>query len=78
MGGGQPIKSSKIRSEVDIRRKRAESIYSIDEKSAIRKSHENPIMKQIYKEYIGEPGEHKAHELLHTDYSQKEKYIIED
>lgn len=77
MGGGQPIKSSKIRSEVDIRRKRAESMYSIDEKSKIRKSHKNPILQEIYKEYIGEPGEHKAHELLHTEYTQKEKYRIE-
>lgn len=78
MGGGQPIKSSKVRSEVDIREKRAASMYSIDEKSTIRKSHENPVLKQIYKEYIGEPGEHKAHELLHTEYGQKEKYRIDE
>lgn len=77
MGGGQPIKSSKIRSEVDIRRKRAEAIYSIDERSTIRKSHENPVLQGIYKEYIGKPGEHRAHELLHTEYSEKEKYNIE-
>lgn len=74
MGGGQPIKSSKIRSEVDVRGKRAASMYSIDEKSTIRKSHENPILKQIYKEYMGEPGEHQAHKLLHTKYEKKEKY----
>ena len=76
MGGGQPIKSSKIRSEVDIRKKRAESMYSIDERSTIRKSHENPIMQQIYKEYLGKPGENKAHKLLHTEYCKKEKYNI--
>ncbi len=76
MGGGQPIKSSKIRREVDVRQKRAKAIYSIDEKSAIRKSHENPVLKQIYKEYIGAPGGHKAHELLHTEYSKKAKYNI--
>ena len=74
MGGGQPIKSSKIRSEVDVRAKRANSIYKIDERSTLRKSHENPIMKEIYKTYLGEPGEHKSHELLHTKYEQKEKY----
>ncbi len=78
MGGGQPIKSSKIRSEVDIRRKRSEAIYAIDEKSVIRKSHKNPIMQEIYKQYIGEPGGHKAHELLHTHYSEKEKYCIDE
>jgi len=77
MGGGQPIKSSKIRSEVDIRAKRAESMYSIDERSSIRKSHENPILKEIYKEYVGKPGEHRAHELLHTEYQEKEKYRID-
>ena len=76
MGGGQPIKSSKIRSAVDVRRKRAEAMYSIDEKSAIRKSQDNPVLQKIYKEYIGKPGEEKAHELLHTHYAEKEKYKI--
>ena len=78
MGGGQPIKSSKTRAEIDVRQKRAEAIYSIDERSVVRKSHDNPILKQIYKEYIGEPGEHRAHELLHTEYNKKEKYRLED
>ena len=72
MGGGQPIKSSKVRMTVDVAAKRAEAMYSIDERSVIRKSHENPILKQIYKEYIGKPGEHKAHELLHTHYMKRE------
>lgn len=44
-------------------------------KSQIRKSHENPVLKQIYSEYIGVPGGHKAHELFHTTYS-KNKIII--
>ena len=72
MGGGQPIKSSKVRMTVDVAAKRAEAMYSIDERSVIRKSHENSILKQIYKEYIGKPGEHKAHELLHTHYMKRE------
>ena len=76
MGGGQPIKSSKTRMTVDVAAKRAEAMYSIDERSTIRKSHENPIMKQIYKDYIGNPGEHKAHELLHTHYVEREEYRI--
>ena len=73
MGGGQPIK--KFKGKNDSRcscKKRAEAMYSIDERSVIRKSHENPILKQIYKEYIGKPGEHKAHELLHTHYMKRE------
>ena len=76
MGGGQPIKSAKIRSEVDVRKKRADSMYSIDEKSTIRKSHENPMMQEIYREYVGKPGENKAHELLHTEYTKKDKYLF--
>ena len=76
MGGGQPIRTSKERAEIDIRGKRANALYTIDEKSTIRKSHENPVLKQIYKEYLGEPGSHKAHTLLHTTYSKKEKYNI--
>ena len=74
MGGGQPIKSSKTRRKYDVRKLRADALYTIDEKSTIRKSHQNPILKQIYKEYLGEPNGHKAHELLHTEYSKREKY----
>ena len=71
MGGGQPIKSSKIREEVDVRKLRADSIYSIDEKSVVRKSHENPTIKKIYEEYLQKPGSEKAHKYLHTSYSSK-------
>ena len=77
MGGGQPIKSSKIRSEVNIRKLRADSIYAIDEKSTIRKSHENPILKKIYEEYLEKPGSYRAEKLLHTNYKKREKYNIE-
>lgn len=73
-GGGQPIKNAKIQEEVEIHKKRAEAMYSIDEKSVIRKSHENPVLKQIYKEFLGEPNGELAHKLLHTHYSKKEKY----
>lgn len=76
MGGGQPIKSSKIRSSVDVRRLRADALYTADEKSVIRKSHESPVMKKLYEEYLERPGSHKAHELLHTTYVKREKYNI--
>ncbi len=76
MGGGQPIKSSKIRREVDVRKLRADALYSIDEKSTIRKSHENPILKQIYAEYLEAPGSYRAHKLLHTHYVERPKYKI--
>ena len=73
MGGGQPIKSSKIRSAVDVRKLRADSLYSIDEASTIRKSHENPAIQKIYQEFLEKPGSHKAHKYLHTHYTAKEK-----
>jgi len=76
MGGGQPIKSSKIRREVDVRKLRAEALYTIDEKSVIRKSHENPVIQKLYKEFLERPGSHKAHELLHTHYKERAKYNI--
>ena len=76
MGGGQPIKSSKIRSEVDVRKLRADSLYSIDEKSTIRKSHENPVVKKIYDEFLEKPGSYRAEKLLHTKYTAREKYRI--
>lgn len=75
-GGGQPIVSSKRRSEVDVRALRANAIYSIDEKSVIRRSHENPVIKKLYEEFLEKPGSHKAHELLHTHYTKREKYNI--
>ena len=76
MGGGQPIKSSKIRSEIDVRKLRADSLYSIDEKSTIRKSHENPVVKKIYQEFLEKPGSDRAEKLLHTSYQGREKYHI--
>ena len=76
MGGGQPIKSSKIRSEVDVRKLRADALYTIDEKSTIRKSHDNPAVKKLYEEFLEKPGSHKSHELLHTTYQKREKYNI--
>ena len=76
MGGGQPIKTSKVLSNTNVRKLRADALYSIDEKSTIRKSHENPIIKKIYEEYLEKPGSYRAEKLLHTYYRPKEKYKI--
>ncbi len=78
MGGGQPIRTSKERATIDIRGKRAKALYTIDEKSTIRKSHENPVVKKIYDDYLGEVGGHKAHTLLHTTYTAREKYNLDN
>ena len=74
MGGGQPIVNSKTRSQVDVRAKRANALYEIDEKSKIRKSHENPAIKKLYSEFLEKPGSYRAHKLLHTHYEKREKY----
>ena len=76
MGGGQPIKNSKTRAEVDVRSLRANCLYSIDEQSTIRKSHENPVIKKIYKEFLKKPGSEISHKLLHTHYVERKKYNI--
>ena len=76
MGGGQPIKSSKVRETVDVRKLRADCLYSIDEASRIRKSHENPVIKKIYKEFLQKPGSEISHKLLHTHYNEIKKYRI--
>ena len=73
MGGGQPIKSSKIKLAVDVAKLRGEALYTIDEKSKIRKSHESPVMKKLYEDFLEKPGSHIAHELLHTTYQKREK-----
>ena len=73
-GGGQPIQPSSVRSWTDLRAERAKAIYEEDSSLPIRKSHENPIVKEMYDKYFGEPGSHKAHELLHTHYVARENY----
>ena len=76
MGGGQPIKSSKVRAEVDVRKLRADALYTIDERSIVRKSHENPFMKKLYKDFLEKPGSEIAERLLHTTYTKRKKYNI--
>ncbi len=73
-GGGQPINPSGVVNFVEVRKTRAEGLYSEDAKTTIRKSHENPVVKKVYNDYLKEPGSHKAHEILHTKYKQQEKY----
>ncbi|HOQ36860.1 MAG TPA: NADH-dependent [FeFe] hydrogenase, group A6 [Acetivibrio sp.] len=76
-GGGQPIQPSEVRSWIDLRQERAKAIYEEDKSLPIRKSHENPKVKALYDEFLGEPGSHKAHELLHTHYVKRENYPVE-
>ncbi len=73
-GGGQPIQPASVRNTTDIRADRAKAIYKSDAKGKIRKSHENPIVQTLYKDYFGSPNSHKAHEVLHTEYVARKKF----
>ena len=73
-GGGQPIVPSKVKMDVDIRAERAKALYDEDKSLSFRKSHDNPYIKKLYEEFLGEPGGHKAHELLHTHYVVRDKH----
>lgn len=70
-GGGQPQVPANIRNFTDIRELRANVLYNIDAANPMRKSHENPAIQAVYKDYLGEPGSHKAHEILHTSYVKR-------
>lgn len=70
-GGGQPQQPASVRNFTDIRALRAKVLYDLDESRPLRKSHENPVIKELYANYLGEPGSHKAHELLHTTYVKR-------
>ena len=70
-GAGQPYHHGNS----EIIKKRLEAIYEEDRNKPIRKSHENPSVIQLYKEYLGEPCGHKSHELLHTHYFDKSDHV---
>lgn len=63
-GGGQPYHHG----DVEVLKKRQKAIYAEDKSKTIRKSHENPYIKKLYDEFLGEPLSEKAHHLLHTEY----------
>ncbi len=70
-GGGQPQQPGWVRNTTDIRALRAKVLYDDDKADTIRKSHENPAIKELYETYLGEPGSEKAHHLLHTTYVKR-------
>lgn len=79
-GGGQPIvRSCFLPDEADdildtYKEKRAAALYSEDERQVLRQSHNNPQIKALYDDYLGEPNSHKAHELLHTTYKARKAF----
>ena len=73
-GGGQPLQLSDVRNWIDIREERAKGLYKEDRNTFIRKSHNNPSVKKLYKEYLGMAGGSRAHQLLHTHYAPRGNY----
>ena len=73
-GGGQPIQHALVRNFVDLRARRAAALYEADKDMPLRKSHESEAVKRLYAEFLGAPGSHKAHEVLHTSYVARPKY----
>lgn len=73
-GGGQPTQPAEVRNFVDLKGLRAAALYKNDANKPIRKSHENPAIKQVYAEFFENPGSHKAHEVLHTTYVARDKF----
>ena len=71
-GAGQPYHHGNS----EIIKKRLEATYEEDRNKPIRKSHENPSIIKLYKEYLGEPCGHKSHELLHTHYFDKSDHVV--
>lgn len=73
-GGGQPIVDATTKATVDVKALRAKALYAEDEAATLRKSHENPYVQALYKEFFDEPCSHKAHEYLHTHYTKRSKF----
>jgi len=68
-GGGQPIPT-----DAEIRAQRMAGIYAADQRMALRKSHENPSVQALYREFLGKPLGEKSHQLLHTHYTARSRY----
>lgn len=60
--------------EIDCRKVRGDALYEVDRNMPLRKSHENPAIKQVYEEYLEKPLGEKSHRLLHTSYTRRSLY----
>ncbi|MBC3516650.1 iron hydrogenase small subunit [Neobittarella massiliensis] len=70
-GGGQPVQHAAVRNNIDLKGLRAAALYEADRNLPLRKSHQNPVIKKVYEEYLEKPGSHKAHSILHTSYVKR-------
>ena len=71
-GGGQPYPPRNVKVlDKKLLAKRGSALYEIDKEKTLRRSHENPAVLALYKEFLGEVGGPKAHEFLHTSYGAR-------
>ncbi|MBR6872810.1 MAG: [Ruminococcus sp.] len=70
-GGGQPYQPDTVRNNIDLKALRAKALYDLDDKMALRKSHESPVMDLLYNDFYKQPGSHEAHKYLHTTYVKR-------
>lgn len=77
-GGGQPIQPASVRNFTDLKALRSKALYDEDRNLPLRKSHENPIIKTVYNEYLEKPGSYLSHKLLHTSYVERFKFYKEE
>ena len=73
-GGGQPTQPGSVHNFVDLKGIRGKALYEADKNLPKRMSHDSEAVKLVYDEFFGEPGSHKAHEILHTSYVARKKY----
>ncbi|MDD4414396.1 MAG: NADH-dependent [FeFe] hydrogenase, group A6 [Oscillospiraceae bacterium] len=73
-GGGQPLQPASVRNFTDLVSTRSKALYDQDSAMSVRKSHKSPLVNKIYEEFFGKYGSHKAHEILHTEYTGRKKY----
>ncbi|MEL7606238.1 MAG: NADH-dependent [FeFe] hydrogenase, group A6 [Sedimentibacter saalensis] len=76
-GGGQSHVSAKARLDVNPKVSRANALYELDRSLPMRKSHKNPEVMKLYEDYLKEPNGHLSHKLLHTHYTKRDSYEIE-
>ncbi len=74
-GGGQPVQPASVRNWIDLKGLRAAALYEEDRDLPLRKSNENPVLKEIYATFFKKPGSHIAHQILHTSYRKRDRYF---
>ena len=70
-GGGQPLQPSVIRNFRSVSAMRAGALYQEDQEMPLRKSHKSPLIQEVYEHYLDQPGSQRAHQLLHTCYTDR-------